>query len=115
MSRCASGKIGGAENVFFVIEIGIDVISAKGVVARRYDVRARVKDVFGIILTDTVDLRGVFTVDDDKVGAEVVLYFSEIRAQIGNARLPDDISDCKYLHRYTAFLSHLPAALETII
>ena len=71
--------------------------------------------IFGIILTDAVYLRGIFTVDDDKVGAEVVLHFSEIRAQIGNACLPDDISDCKYFHRYTAFLSHLPAALETII
>ena len=104
MSRCASGKIGGAEDVFFVIEIGIDVISAKGVVSRCYDVRARVKDVFGIILTDAVYLRGVFTVDDDKVGAEVILYFSEIRAQICNACLPDDISDCKYFSSLYRFL-----------
>jgi hypothetical protein len=65
------------------------------VISCGYHVGTRKENIGGVALTYSVYFRGIFAIDDDKICIKMILDSSEIRAQISNTGMPDDVSDCK--------------------
>ena len=91
LSRALRGKVGGAQHIAALVQIGRDLLLGKRVVAKCDDIRARSEDVVRLFWSHAAAC-GVFAVDDDKIRAVRAFDTPQQRMQGVDAGLADHVA-----------------------
>ena len=103
LPRALRRKVGRAQHVRVLVQIGRDLLLGKRVVAQRNYVRTRGKDVIRLLGGDAAT-GGVFPVDNDEIRAVVALDAAQQAVQGVNPRLANHIAYGQNFHGFTSCL-----------
>jgi len=98
------GVVGGADDAMLVgIEIGINILHAKGVVAKRDEVNARIEERFGIGGRNAANFGGIFSVCNAKINFFFRAERPKLVRKIFDGNVSNNVAKGKNTHR-CAFL-----------
>ena len=103
LPRALRGKVGRAQHVRMLVQIGRDLLLGKRVVAQRDYVRTCGKDVVRLLGGDAA-AGGVFPVDNDEIRAVVALDATQQAVQGVDPRLANHIAYGQNFHGFTSCL-----------